>query len=223
MSAASDYLSQQMTLGASKAPIVTFVSCQRSLAPSAPPHESGIGLATFGWGIDGQVHKDAAGKPDGLYFPEVYHWFSDRFTPSSSLHPPDLQYFRGGSGLPPHNNRDSLMFTFTLDTIPRFQTSSGSGVSGGIGGHVWDRVLDWVTSPTVVALKVVLWSWRTGTSVASAPTWTVSTSVVDGPSQQLVFNIPGSFQIPGAASAPHGAASAVMLVSFNPQGEFGWL
>jgi len=117
MSAASDYLSQQMTLAASKAPIVTFVSCQRSLAPSAADM-SGTGLATFGWGIAGQVHKDAAGKPDGLHFPQVHHWFSDRFTPSSSLHPPDLQYFTGGSGLPPHNNRDSLILTFTLDTIP---------------------------------------------------------------------------------------------------------
>lgn len=172
MSAASDYLSQQMTLAASKAPIVTFVSCQRSLAPSAQPHINGRGLATFGWGIDGQVHRDAAGKPD---------------------------------------------------TISRLQTSSSSGVSGRTEGHVWDRVWDWVRGPTVVALKVVLFSWRTGTGVASAPTWTVSTSVVDGPSQQLVFNIPGSFQIPGAESAPHGAAPAVMLVSFNPQGEFGWL
>jgi len=222
MSAASDYLSQQMTLAASKAPIVTFVSCQRSLAPSAADM-SGTGLATFGWGIAGQVHKDAAGKPDGLHFPQVHHWFSDRFTPSSSLHPPDLQYFTGGSGLPPHNNRDSLILTFTLDTIPRLQTSSTSGLSGRTEGHVWDRVWDWVRGPTVVALKVVLFSWRTGVGVANAPTWTVSTSVVDGPSQQLVFNIPGSFQIPGAASAPHGAAPAVMLVSFNPQGQFGWL
>jgi hypothetical protein len=223
MSAASDYLSQQMTLAASKAPIVTFVSCQRSLALSAQPHENGIGLVTFGWGINGQVHKDATGKPDGLHFPEVYHWFSDRFTPSSSLHPPDLQYFLGGSGHPLHNNRESLILTFTLDTISRLETSSSSGVSGRTGGHVWNRVWDLVTGRTVVALKVVLWSWRTGTSVASAPTWTVSTSVVDGPSQQLVFNIPGSFQIPGAASAPHGAAPAVMRVSFNPQGGLGWL
>jgi hypothetical protein len=223
MSAASDYLSQQMTLAAGKAPIVTFASCQRSLAPSAQPHEVGIGLATFGWGINGRVHKDAAGKPDGLHFSEVYHWFSDRFTPSSSLHPPDLQYFRGGPGSPPHNNRDSLILTFTLDKMSRLATSSTSGVSRRAGGHVWDRVWDWVTGPTVVALKVVLWSWRTDTSVANAPTWTVSTSVVDGPSQQLVFNIPGSFQIPGAASAPRGAAPAVMLVSFNPQGEYGWL
>jgi hypothetical protein len=82
---------------------------------------------------------------------------------------------------------------------------------------------EWVTGNTVVDLKVVLWSWRTSTSVASAPTWTVSTSVVDGPSQQLVCNIPGSFKIPGAESAAHGAAPAVMLTSFNPQGEFGWL
>jgi len=223
MSEASDYLSQQMTLAASKAPIVTFVSCQRSLAPIAQPHENGIGLATFGWGIDGQVHTDAAGKPDGLHFPEVYHWFSDRFAPSTSLHPPDLQYFRGGSGLPPHDNRDSLILTFTLDKLPRFATSSTSDVSGRTGGHLWDRVWDRLTGPTVVALKVVLWSWRTGTSVASAPTWTVSTSVVDGPSQQLVFNIPGSFQIPGTAAAPRGSAPAVMLVSFNSQGKFMWL
>jgi hypothetical protein len=221
MSTASDYLSQQMTLAASKAPIVTFVSCQRSVAPSGPPHEDGVGVATFGWGINGKLQKDAAGKPVGLLFGEVHQWFSDRFTPSSSLHPPDLQYFRGGSGLPAHNNRDTLTLTFTLAKLPRFEVSPVSrpdNLSGHRGGLV-----EWVNGDTVVELKVVLWSWRTGTSVASAPTWSVSTSVVDGPSQQLVFNVPGSFKIPGAESAPHGAPPGVMLTSFNNQGEFGYL
>jgi len=215
MSAASDYLSQQMTLAASKAPIVTFVSCQRSLAPSVPSHEDGIGFATFGWGINGQVHKDASGKPDGLFFPEVFHWFSDRFVASSSLFPPDLQYFQGGSGHPSHTNRDIVSLTFTLVTLPRFQVSSGDrgSLSGRTGPfHVWDQLM----GDTVVDLKVVLKSW-------SNTTWDVSTSVVDGPSQQLVFNIPGSFKIPGAAGAAHGAAPAVMLTSFNPQGQYGWL
>jgi hypothetical protein len=223
MSAASDYLSQQITLAASKAPIMTFVSCQRSLAPSQPEHENGVGLATFGWGINGQVHKDAAGKPDGLHFPDVDQWFSDRFTPSSSLHPPDLQYFRGGSGLPAHNNRDRLILTFTLGQLNQLQVIRDTGrdrghLSGG-GGSLWD----WVTGDTVVELTAVLWSWRTGTSAASAPTWTSSTSVVDGPSQQLVFNIPGSFKIPGAETGPRGAPPAVMLVSFNNQGAFYYL
>jgi hypothetical protein len=221
MSAASDYLTQQMTLAASQgAPIVTFASCQRSLAPKASSIE-GRGLATFGWGIGGQIHKNAAGQADGLHFGEVHQWFSDRFTPSSSLHPPDLQYFRGGSGNPPHNNRDTLTLTFTLAKLPRFELSPVSrpdNLSGHRGGLV-----EWVNGDTVVELKVVLWSWRTGTSVASAPTWNVSTSAVDGPSQQLVFNIPGSFKIPGASSAPHGDAPAVMLTSFNNQGAFAWL
>jgi hypothetical protein len=106
-------------------------------------------------------------------------------------------------------------------SLGALQVSSGDrGSLSGTGPfHVWD----WLVGDTVVDLKVVLESWRTGTSLATAPTWTVSTSVVDGPSQQLVFNIPGSFKIPGAETAPHGAPPAVMLTSFSPQGAYGYL
>jgi len=225
MSDASDYLSQQMTLAASKPPIVTFVSCQRSLAPSGPPYTDGIGLATFGWGPNGIVHQDASGKPDGLHFGEVFQWFSDRTVVGQYPHdfPPEWQYFRAGSGPPAHDNREDLMLDFTLAKLTQFQVATGSGhdrhdLSGSRGS-----LREWVTGDTVVELTVVLWSWRTGTSVASAPTWTVSTSVVDGPSQQLVFNVPGSFKVPIEEGTPRGAPPAVMLVSFNSQPEWGWL
>jgi hypothetical protein len=221
MSDASDYLSQQITLAASKKPVVTFVSCQRSLGPSGDVI-AGIGLATFGVGRNGTVHKDASGKPDGLHFGPGYQWFSDRTVKAQYPHDdlPEWQFFRagqgpqGGSSTPP--NREDLLLDFTLVEMPRFQVWPGSrpnSLSGHRGG-----LREWVNGDTVVQLDAVR-----HTSGTNTPLFTVTTSVVDGPSQQLVFNIPGSFKMPGEVGLQRGDPPAVMLVSFNPVGEWNYL
>lgn len=217
MSAASDYLRQQITLAASKKPTVTFVSCQRSLAPSAAKSKpssvaSFNGVASYGWGINGTVQKNAAGDPDGLYFPEVIHWFSDRITnPGAS--PPDYQQFAAGPYTLSGGNRDRVSLTFKLATIPRFQVAPTTEPELSGTKPFAKSVWDWLMGDAVVELTVVLRSH-------SNTTWQSSTSELNGPSQQLVFNIPGTFKIPAAGS---GAPPAVMLTSFHPTGEFGFL
>jgi hypothetical protein len=217
MSDASDYLSQQMTLAASKQPVVTFVSCQRSLVtPGDPLHA--IGLATFGVGRNGTVHKDASGKPDGLHFAEVFQYFSDRMVtgqyPDDDL--PNWQYFRGSTS--PTPNREILLLDFKLAKLTQLQVITGSGhdrhdLSG--RGSGWRGV---VAGDTVVELKATHHTSGTNTLL-----FTATTSVVDGPSQQLVFNIPGSFKMPGEVGHQRGDPPAVMLVSFNPQGQWNYL
>ena len=220
MSDASDYLSQQVTLAASHRPIVTFVSCQRSLGPS-PDVVAGIGLATFGVGRNGTVHKDASGKPDGLHFGESYQWFSDRTVtgqyPDDDM--PKWQFFRGlqtVAGLHATPNREALILDFTLVKMPSFQVWPGSrpnNLSGPRGS-----LTVWVGGDTVVELKAVH-----HTSGTNTPLFTATTSVVDGPSQQLVFNIPGSFKMPGEVGLARGDPPAVMLVSFNQNVEWNYL
>lgn len=222
MSDASDYLSQQMTLAASKQPIVTFVSCQRSLAPSDPSRQDGIGLATFGVGRNGTVHKDPSGTPDGLHFGSVYQWFSDRTVVGQYPHDdlPEWQFFRAGTGPTPSTtstpNREDLILDFTLRKLPSFQVgpvSRPNSLSGHRGG-----LSVWVNGDTVVELQAFHHTWG-----ASTLLWNVTTSVVDGPSQQLVFNIPGSFKMPGELGLQRGDPPAVMLASFNPQGDWNYL
>ncbi len=45
-------------------------------------------------------------------------------------------------------------------------------------------------------------------------TWTATTTILDGPSQQLIFSVPG---------AGPNAPQALMLISFADTGQFGWL
>ena len=58
----------------------------------------------------------------------------------------------------------------------------------------------------VVQLEVVLATWNSQ--------YVVTTSTCDGPSQQLIFSIPG---------AGPNAPQALLIVSFADTGEFGWL
>jgi hypothetical protein len=89
MSAATDFLSQHVQQAANRAPSITVVTCQRST--SAP--NFGPGVAGYGWGIVSQIDHDANGVANGLTFPEVYVWFSDRRTNEAQVNPPDWQQF----------------------------------------------------------------------------------------------------------------------------------
>jgi hypothetical protein len=81
VSAATVYLQNQITKASTVTPSVTWITLQRSTAPpnQSSPHPA---LAGYGWGVNGFLVKDRAGRVFGLGFDEVHQWFSDRVASS---------------------------------------------------------------------------------------------------------------------------------------------
>jgi hypothetical protein len=104
MSAASDYLKQQIQEAAQFKPAVTLVTCQRSTAAAG---EFSPGVACFGWGLGGNVANGPAGSDTALAFDGVYQWFSDRLV-NPQVNLSEAQAFNAAA-------RDNIGMTFALD------------------------------------------------------------------------------------------------------------
>jgi hypothetical protein len=104
MSAATDYLTHQIGQAGAHPPIVTFVTCQQV---QVPPPGFKPGIASYGWGVNGKVSKDANGAPNGIAFGTVNQWFSDRIPNLAQVSPPDWQQFD-------HMGKDLLSLTLII-------------------------------------------------------------------------------------------------------------
>lgn len=95
MSAATDFLIRWTQRSLRVQPSVTFATCQPA-DQNLPPGRWTSGIASYGVGITGKVHRNAVGEPDGLQFPHVNVTFSDRISnPGAS--PQDFQRFAATS------------------------------------------------------------------------------------------------------------------------------
>jgi hypothetical protein len=104
MSAATDYLTEQVHEAEKFLPAVTFITCERS---TAPPKTFSPAVASYGWGIAGHVVNNPNGHANGLTFNDVHQWFSDRVV-NSQANAPEWQQFNAGA-------KDSIKMTFALD------------------------------------------------------------------------------------------------------------
>jgi hypothetical protein len=78
-------LNQWLLIAQQRAPSITVVTAQRWPGVGPPPNFK-PGIASYGWGINGQIITSSYGEP-GLEF-EVNVWFSDRGLDLSNP-PPD--------------------------------------------------------------------------------------------------------------------------------------
>jgi hypothetical protein len=85
VSAASDYLNEWLLIAQQRSPSITRVTCQRWPGVGPPPNFK-PGIASYGWGINGEIITDPSGN-QGLRF-ETNVWFSDRGLDLSNA-PPD--------------------------------------------------------------------------------------------------------------------------------------
>ena len=166
MSAATDYLDAWISKAHLRAPSVTRVTSQRWPAAGTPPNWK-PGIASYGWGINGQVLRDSSGTAIGLVI-ETTVWFSDRGQDLSHA-PPDI----GQQFISSDSDTELLYLTLAGDDV---------------------------------LLRAVLVRWNSE--------YTVATSTLDTPSQQLLFSVPG---------AGPNAPPALLALSFADTGEFGWV
>ena len=111
MSAATDYLSQWIAKAQVRAPSITRVSTQRWPYQGTPPHYK-PGIASYGWGINGRLVKDAAGSAVGLGFYDIHVWFSDRGLDLNHAPPDSGQQFLGSQ-----SDGEQMFFTLAGDQV----------------------------------------------------------------------------------------------------------
>lgn len=167
MSAATDFLNAWMAKAAVRAPSITRTSTQRWPQVGTPPNFK-PGITGYGWGINGRLMKDAAGRPVGLRF-GTRVWFSDRGLDLGQAPPDSGQQFRGDAA-----DQEVMEFTLAGDQVQ-------------------------------LNCRLVTWNSQ----------FTVATTMVDQPSQQLIFS-----NLPPAGPVP---VRGLLVVSFADTGAFGWL